>query len=108
MQIVEHLEPTEGEEGQWLGVYITRWRFREWGPPTEMFRDVDLIDVPEVKALVETCRAAQEQIRDDNEGEATYRAIDAGLGVSEWEGFMPSAWHQCRTALAPWKEAPDD
>ena len=54
MQIVEMLKPTEGEECQWLGVYVTRWQ-REWGEPSVMFRDVvipDLVSLAEVGALV--------------------------------------------------------
>ena len=58
MNLVEMLEPTEGEDCQWLGVYVTRWQ-REWGEPSVMFRDVDAADIakhPEVKALVDAAR----------------------------------------------------
>ncbi len=40
MQLVEMLEPKEGEECQWLGVYVVKWR-REWGEPSVMFRETD-------------------------------------------------------------------
>ena len=60
MNLVEMLEPTEGEDCQWLGVYVTRWQ-REWGEPSVMFRGVDaaaIANMPEVKALVDAARAA--------------------------------------------------
>ena len=66
MNLVEMLEPTEGEDCQWLGVYVTRWQ-REWGEPSVMFRDVDaaaIASVPEVKALVDAATALIDAARE--------------------------------------------
>ena len=65
MNLVEMLEPTEGEDCQWVGVYVTRWQ-REWGEPSVMFRDVvtaDIASVPEVKALVDAAQAVVDGAR---------------------------------------------
>ena len=49
--------------------------------------------------LVEACEALVEQVRHDNESEACHAATEADLGVSEWEAFMPTAWHRGNAAL---------
>ncbi len=33
------------------------------------------------------------------EKEAEYMAIQMGMGVSEWEAFMPKAWHNSKEAV---------
>ena len=57
----------------------------------------------EVERMRKACEALVEQVRHDNESEATYRAVDAEFGAFEWEAFMPSAWHEGRAALEPQK-----
>jgi len=44
---------------QWVGVHPIHWR-PEWGEPTAMFREagnVDIANIPVVKALADACRA---------------------------------------------------
>ena len=90
--------------------YLEFWQVdKEWlsfddsdGNNLEM-HITELANIPQVKALIEALENAKEQIRHDNESEAEYRAIDANLGVSEWESFMPVVWHKIDNALAPFK-----
>ena len=55
MKVYQRLDVDEKTPAQFVAVHPLRWR-PEWGEPSDMFRDVDLIDVPEVAALVEACR----------------------------------------------------
>ena len=97
MNVIEMVEPKEGEEGQWLGVYITRWR-QEWDAPTALFREIDVGDVPEVKALVEALRRAEWVERHGNaEG---HRACPS-CGQWEWAGHDTDC--KLAAALAAWE-----
>ena len=86
MDIVEMLKPTEGEECQWLGVYVTRWR-REWGEPSVMFRDVgtaEIAQIPEVDKLVKIARDARDYLyyregNDDDEEQGLVTRINVAL-----------------------------
>jgi hypothetical protein len=64
----------------------------------------ELANIPQVRMLIEALEKAKEQIRYDNESDAEYRAIDASLGVSEWESFMPTVWNDIDNALAPFRK----
>jgi hypothetical protein len=59
---------------------------------------------PEVRALVEALEACMEQIRHDNQGEAEYRAVDAGGDPRSFTAYMPVAWLMAGRALAPFEE----
>ena len=68
----------------------------------------EIANIPQVKALIDALESAKEQIRHDNEGCAEYQAVDANLGVSEWEAFMPTAWHKINAAFALFSMSPGD
>ena len=93
MNLVEMLEPTEGEPCQWVGVYVTKWQ-REWGKPSVMFRDVNtaaIASVSEVKALVDAVRAYL-RLEDD--------PPFSNIGVAEWNAASAVARNELDSALA--------
>ena len=49
--------------------------------------------------LAGACQGLLEQVRHDNESEATHHAVADGFDASEFGAYMPSAWHKGHAAL---------
>ena len=90
---------------QFVAVHPLRWR-PEWGEPTDMFREVDLADVPEVAALVE----AATRLKDiDSPLVQVFRRLEEA--DPDWlPGDVPmilEVLFGVAEALAPFLEIPD-
>jgi len=93
MKVYQHIEVDEETPVAFVAVHPLRWR-SAWGEPTAMFKDINLIDVPEVKALVDA-------------GQALYWRLDgfAYEGYEEWD--LMEALKVALAALATFKESTD-
>ena len=54
----------------------------------------------QAERLAGACQGLLEQVRHDNENEATHHAVADGFDASEFGAYMPSAWHKGHAALA--------
>lgn len=52
------------------------------------------------EALREALESVEKELLCAFEDMATQKSIKCDMGVSEWEGFMPKAWHTAKQALA--------
>jgi len=101
MKVYQRFDVDEKTPAQFVAVHPLRWR-PEWGEPSDMFRDVDLIDVPEVAALVEACKLAKQHL--------DALRLEAGVGnylaAPQRETFR-FVDETLTAALAPFQEADD-